>query len=105
MTAPEPGSRARPDGEILEWRSAAVVEPRMEFAPFFIEWSKKSEHPATTSPQGCRLEAVEIHDPEPAALTRLIKELSLTARVIKDPAPDMVITLACPAGRVVFGGH
>jgi len=39
-----------------------------------------------------------------SALTRLIKELRLTARVVKDPKPGMVITLACPAGRIVFGG-
>ena len=40
------GSRARPDGSVLRWRSAgldvAVAEPAL---PFFIEWSAPTLHP------------------------------------------------------------
>jgi hypothetical protein len=41
------GSRTRPDGEILRWRSAGLDEPRREpWMPFFIAWDVTDElHP------------------------------------------------------------
>jgi glyoxalase-like protein len=100
---PRNGSRARPDGLMLKWRSADITAPQMAFAPFFIEWGKSSAHPSTTSPEGCRLDAVEIRDPEPAVLTRLVNALGLNAKVTERPESTIIITLECPRGRVVFG--
>ena len=42
------GSRTRPDGEILRWRSAGLDDPRREpWMPFFLAWDVPEElHPA-----------------------------------------------------------
>jgi glyoxalase-like protein len=41
------GSRTRPDGEILRWRSAGLDDPRREpWMPFFLAWDVREElHP------------------------------------------------------------
>jgi hypothetical protein len=43
------GSRAAPDGSLLEWHTAglehAVTEPCL---PFFIQWAEGTEHPGVT---------------------------------------------------------
>jgi Glyoxalase-like domain len=44
------GSRTRPDGEILRWRSAGLDDPRREpWMPFFLAWDVPDElHPGRT---------------------------------------------------------
>ena len=43
----EPGSRAAPDGRVLEWKLAGVEHAAADPAlPFFIEWSSRQSHPS-----------------------------------------------------------
>jgi hypothetical protein len=50
------GSRARPDGRILRWRTAGLEQAAAEpCLPFFIEWAQGTElpgHAAVTHPGG-----------------------------------------------------
>ena len=92
-------------GLALAWRAADIAEPEMARAPFFIEWSKTSAHPSTTSPKGCRLETLEFYDPKPAPLAQLVRELGLEVKVAERPDAGMVLTLECPKGRIVLGGR
>ena len=101
-TEPTAGSRARPDGSLLEWRTAAIVEPQMDLAPFLIEWSEGSAHPSTTSPEGCRLESLELRTAHRAALTRLVETLGLNVRIAAGREPAMTIGLECAKGRVSY---
>ena len=43
-----PGSRTRPDGEVVRWRMAGLDDPRREpWMPFFLAWGVSDElHPA-----------------------------------------------------------
>ena len=103
VTPPEAGSRVRPDGQLVEWRSVGFVDipdTPGQFAPFVIEWGAKTQHPATTSPKGCTLESIEIHAPDTEKLARLVGELRLAAVVHKGADQDLSFTLVCPAGRV-----
>ena len=102
VSPPRPGSRVRPDGQRLEWRTAGVDIPG-ELTPFLIEWGAQTAHPSTTSPEGCTLESVEIHTPQAESLGKLVAELRLGAVVREAGAEEMKLTLNCPAGPVTLG--
>jgi hypothetical protein len=102
VSAPREGSRVRPDGGVLRWRTAALENVPGELTPFLIEWSAQTLHPATTSPAGCTLESMEIVGPEVESLAKLVAELRLGAVVRSGTAPDLILKLACPAGRVTL---
>lgn len=99
VSPPRAGSRVKPDGQRLEWRTAGIDIPG-ELTPFLIEWGAQTPHPSTTSPSGCTLESVQIDTPQAENLGKLVAELRLGAVVREAAAEGMVLTLACPAGRV-----
>ena len=51
---PRDGSRARPDGPLLKWKTLGVLNKLglqgVEPIPFFIEWAADSAHPSQDSP-------------------------------------------------------
>lgn len=49
------GSRSRPDGKVLRWKSFGLKDDRDGLLPFFIEWSHDSVHPSHDAPTGCNL--------------------------------------------------
>jgi len=49
------GSRSRPDGKVLRWKSFGLKDDRNGLLPFFIEWSRDSVHPSQDAPAGCNL--------------------------------------------------
>jgi hypothetical protein len=101
-SGPTPGSRLTPDSTLLQWRTAAVAGPGLELAPFFIEWSKTTAHPSTTSPGGCKLAALELSVPDPARLRAFFAAAGYHIDV-KTGSPDALrLTLDCPKGRVTF---
>ncbi|HWM91262.1 MAG TPA: VOC family protein [Thermoanaerobaculia bacterium] len=101
VSPPREGSRVRPDGQRLEWRTAGIEGPP-GLMPFLIEWGASTRQPATTSPEGCTLESMEIQAPQSESLARLVSELRLGATVRESSEQSMTITLACPAGRVIL---
>jgi Glyoxalase-like domain len=102
VTPPRDGSRVRPDGQVLQWRTAGLGDVPVpgDLTPFLIEWSAQTAHPASTSPGGCMLESMEIVGPRVEKLNQLVAELRLGAAVRSGTAPDLILTLRCPAGQV-----
>jgi hypothetical protein len=43
---PTPGSRSRPDGRTLQWKTLTLQKNAADLLPFFIEWSAESIHPS-----------------------------------------------------------
>ena len=99
VSAPRAGSRVRPDGQRLEWRTAGIDIPG-GLTPFLIEWGAGTAQPSTTSPKGCTLESMEIDTPQAERLGKLVEELGLGATVREAAAEEMALTLVCPAGRI-----
>ena len=105
---PRDGSRVRPDGTTLRWRSAgALADFRMgtvDPVPFFIEWAAGSPHPAadpaTDSPGGCRLTGFEVRHPDPERLQRLLATLGIEAAVTRAATTALGAVLATPNGQV-----
>ena len=53
---PRDGSRVRPDGVTLKWRSAGIqagmAEADIDPVPFFIQWAAGSVHPSAGRAEG-----------------------------------------------------
>lgn len=60
---PRDGSRARPDGRTLRWKSFSLKDDYAGVLPFFIEWSADSVHPSQDAPAGCTLQHFFIESP------------------------------------------
>jgi Glyoxalase-like domain len=62
---PIAGSRVRPDGKTLNWRTLRLADDRKGNLPFFIEWDSTSPHPSTDAPGGCLLQEFRPTGPLP----------------------------------------
>ncbi|HET7294946.1 MAG TPA: VOC family protein [Vicinamibacteria bacterium] len=98
---PAPGSRVRPDGRVLSWRTLAIAA-RPGIVPFFIQWDAGTIHPASDSPAGCTLTALSFEAPDPAAVEVELAAAGISARVTRGPAPRLAATLQTPKGRVTL---
>src|SRR5262249_46137581 len=65
IDGPNDGSRARPDGKTLRWKSFRLKDDRGGLLPFFIEWSHESVHPSADAPAGCSLARFLLQSPTP----------------------------------------
>ena len=107
LFGPRDGSRARPDGKLLRWKTLGVqtdfgtqgVEP----IPFSIEWAGDSPHPSQDSPRGCELRSFEMEHPEPAGVIGVLKKLGIEAKVKSAKEARLRATLKTPKGEVVLG--
>jgi hypothetical protein len=97
---PKPGSRNRPDGTTLTWKSLTLKDDRNGVLPFFIEWGAGSLHPSADAPGGCRLSRLEIATPDPLALKALAAKLQLELRIAKGDALRLQATIVGPKGTL-----
>jgi hypothetical protein len=100
----KPGSRARPDGSLLEWKTFEIEKPAIAGVPFFIHWGEGATHPSQGSPGGCRLEHLRVVTPDVSELRRALATLPLEVAAGAGPRPALEITLHCPKGKVQFRG-
>lgn len=96
---PTPGSRKRPDGRVLNWKTLNLVDDRSGLLPFFIEWSADSLHPSADAPKGCSLVRFEAAAPEPDNLTKQTTLLGLDLSIAKADKPQLRATIAGPKGQ------
>jgi hypothetical protein len=78
---PRDGSRSRPDGRLLKWKTLNLSDDLNGILPFFIEWESNSVHPSVDAPQGCRLERFSLGDPDPPALSKTCAALGLDVTI------------------------
>ena len=104
IEGPSDGSRARPDGKLLRWKtldvSAEFGRQGIDPVPFFIEWAADSTHPAEDSPKGCELRSIEIEHPDAEAVAGLLAGLGVEADVKQGPDPRIIAMLDTPKGDV-----
>jgi len=97
---PTPGSRKRPDGSVLHWKTLNLKDDANGLLPFFIEWSADSPHPSADAPSGCQLLRFELLTPDPAALDKQITLLNLKAPLAKNPVPQLQAVISGPKGKL-----
>ncbi len=93
-------SRERADGTVLRWTMTDSTKPREGgVIPFFIDWGG-APHPATTSPRGGALIRLAARHPEPARVRALLRALDLDLEVEDGVRPELIATIATPAGAI-----
>jgi hypothetical protein len=99
---PNPGSRKRPDGRLLQWKTLNLKDDDAGLLPFFIEWSADSVHPSSDSPAGCRIVRFEIATPEPEQLSKAVAILGIDVKIAKAKYAQLRATIAGPKGELVL---
>jgi hypothetical protein len=100
---PEPGSRIRPDGSQLSWRT---LHPRESGLPFFIEWAKGSFHPGQerarhhSRPDG--IAWVEVANDPPRVRAWLGDGEDLPVRFADGPEGLLAAGIATADGEIVL---
>jgi hypothetical protein len=97
---PTAGSRKRPDGRRLQWQTLSLKDDASGLLPFFIEWSADSPHPSVDAPKGCSLLSFEAVTPDPDALARVTRLLSLDLPVAKSEKPQLRVSITGPRGDI-----
>jgi glyoxalase-like protein len=97
---PFAGSRTRPDGRTLNWKSLSVRNELGGVIPFFIEWGAESVHPSTDSPPGCSLFSFDLEHPEPERVRELLAKLGLAANATRGAAAKLRVILETPKGKL-----
>ncbi len=98
---PIPGSRKRPDGRMLQWKTLDLKNDEHGLLPFFIEWSAGTIHPSTDAPSGCKIERVAISSPNDADLRHLCSQLNLDVHVDHAETPQLLARISGPDGRIM----
>jgi catechol 2,3-dioxygenase-like lactoylglutathione lyase family enzyme len=97
---PQPGSRQRPDGKVLHWKSLTLVEDHDGLLPFFIEWSADSLHPSADAPKGCRLDHFAAVTPDTAGLSKLAAILQIDLPISRGEKPGLQANISGPQGQL-----
>ena len=85
---PRDGSRSRPDGKVLRWKSFGLKDDRDGMLPFFIEWSRDTVHPSQDAPQGCKLLSFSAESPSAEQLASDARKLGLGFDVKRGKSPQ-----------------
>jgi len=98
FTGPDDGSRKRPDGSVLTWKTINLADDRNGLIPFFIEWSADSVHPSKDAPARCTLEYFEILSADPDELSSILKRIGLDLPVQRSDKARLHALISGPKG-------
>jgi len=93
------GSRRRPDGVLLAWRTVSPTLNSGGIIPFFIDWGT-TPHPASSLAKACTLVALRAEHPNADRVRAELSSLALNLRVDAGPAPALIATIHTPDGDV-----
>ena len=97
---PTPGSRKRPDGQLLKWQIVSLADTASGLLPFFIEWSEDSLHPSVDAPKGCALLSFTAKTPNPEKLAATLKTLGLDLPIKKGEQARLQAVISGPKGNL-----
>lgn len=98
FTGPDEGSRKRPDGTVLKWKTINLADDRHGLLPFFIEWSADSVHPSKDAPAKCTLDFFEILSPDPQDLASTLKLIGIDFPVGRSDRARLHAVITGPKG-------
>jgi catechol 2,3-dioxygenase-like lactoylglutathione lyase family enzyme len=97
---PRDGSRARPDGKMLRWKSFGLKDDRDGLLPFFIEWSADSVHPSQDAPAGCLIKAFSLESGVDDAVQPTLRKLDITVTSKTGSKPLLHARIGAKKGEV-----
>src|SRR6266853_1582902 len=98
FTGPADGSRKRPDGRVLNWKTINLADDRHGLLPFFIEWSADSVHPSKDALSRCSLDYFEILSDDPEELSSALKRIGLDVPVQRSDKTRLRALITGPKG-------
>jgi hypothetical protein len=98
---PTPGSRKRPDGRLLQWKTLELKNDEDGMLPFFIEWSAGTTHPSADAPSGCKIDNFALSSPSHAELQGRCAQLHLDVHVDHGEKPQIHARISGPGGRTM----
>jgi len=101
---PTPGSRKRPDGRLLEWKTVNLADDVGGLLPFFIEWSAESVHPSVDAPKGCALKKFWIESPKADELTKQLALMGVEVEVKGGETARLHARIAGAKGEMELSG-
>jgi catechol 2,3-dioxygenase-like lactoylglutathione lyase family enzyme len=99
---PNPGSRKRPDGRLLQWKTLNLKDDLGGLLPFFIEWSADTSHPSVDAPRGCHLARFELLTPDPEKLRSTAAAMGLGVEIVKSDKAQHRATISCSGTKLVL---
>ncbi|HKE55274.1 MAG TPA: VOC family protein [Pyrinomonadaceae bacterium] len=100
LTPVSPGSRKRPDGVMLSWRTTRPVDAVGDgIVPFFIDWGQ-SPHPSQTAAPGLTLIDLRAEHPDATRVQQVLSTLGLDLQVKQGANPGLVAIIKGPKGTV-----
>jgi hypothetical protein len=99
---PNPGSRKRPDGRILQWKTLNLKDDLGGLLPFFIEWSADTSHPSLDAPRGCHLARFQLLTPDPEKLRSEATTMALDVEIQKSEKPQLRATISCSGKELLL---
>jgi len=99
FTGPNAGSRQRPDGKTLHWKTLILRDDADGLLPFFIGWGEGTTHPSVDAPQGCKLTIFEAETPDQAGLKLKARRMNLDLIVVGSNTPHLAAEIAGPNGK------
>src|SRR6267378_4155940 len=97
---PDDGSRKRPDGRVLNWKTVNLADDRPGLLPFFIEWSAHSVHPSKDAPKGCHLDYFTVMAVDPAELSQVFQRIRVDAPVERSDRERLRAHITGPRGEL-----
>ena len=97
---PNPGSRKRSDGRVLNWKTLALKDDAGGLLPFFIEWGANSLHPSVDAPQGCSLTLFEAATPRPDLLRKQVDQLQIDLTLTQAQTAHLHAIITGPKGQL-----
>lgn len=99
-SGPVAGSRIRPDGRVLKWKSLNLADNHRGVLPFFIEWSADSVHPSADAPAGCQLDHFSAADRSPAELSAICHRIGVNLIIEQGGNPQLRARIHGPKGAL-----
>jgi hypothetical protein len=101
ILGPWPGSRTKPDGTVVSWKSFSLADDHHGLLPFFIEWSANSVHPSSEAPAGCRIEQFGAADQDPNELSKTFQRIDVSGVSIESgERQELRLEIVGPKGRL-----
>lgn len=100
---PTAGSRARPDGRILRWKTLNLDNNPDGLFPFFIEWGAETIHPSVDAPVGCLLNSFAVAGPKPDDLSAEFEKLGIDVHIDQATTAHLSAQIEGPSGRLTLG--
>ena len=94
VLGPWPGSRTRPDGRVVSWKSFSLADDRHGLLPFFIEWGKDSVHPSSDAPTGCHIERFALAASDEEELSKTLRRIEVEAPVEHSQTPHLNLRIS-----------